>query len=133
MTRQGDSAEAPERAGTFRFVGALAIAALVCVAALGDRRLATAQARAEGSGDCVVIPNGSQARAICTYVDVPAIFFEDVVDAVGGSARGSGIWIQAWGGQGGTAPEGTNAGGTGGAGGYAQTYYTSLSSYSAAL
>ncbi len=129
--------------GTGRHLGmrrpriALGIAVMVLAAALTVGTSESAQARDSIPSNCVVVPNGSGGRAICTYLDAASIDLSDLVSSVGGDANASGVWIQAWGGAGAAAPDnpdsGGHDGGAGGGGGYAQTYYNNLSSLEQAL
>jgi hypothetical protein len=125
------------RSSRWHLVVALGVAGALSAAAIVTGGPDLVQARTDASSDCVTVPLGSQGRAICTYLDASSVDLADLIDAVDGNENSSGIWVQAWGGAGANAPDDTNRGGddggAGGAGGYAQSYYASLSHYETAL
>jgi hypothetical protein len=125
------------RSSRWHLVVALGVAGALSAAAIVTGGPDLVQARTDASSDCVTVPLGSQGRAICTYLDAGSVDLADLIDAVDGNENSSGIWVQAWGGAGANAPDDTNRGGddggAGGAGGYAQSYYASLSHYETAL
>ena len=72
-----------------------------------------------------------ELRAVCTYQSGESLDLATLVEGLGGEPKKSGIWIQAFGGEGGYG--GTGQGGDGGVGGTARTYFDSAAALAAAV